>query len=218
MADPEKPAALALLTSSIGRKMVMSLTGLLLLGFLVAHVAGNMTLFVDGATFDAYTAKLKSYGPLLYVAEVGLIVLFVAHMATAVRLSLGNREARKTRYVVRNDRGQSTVASRSMILSGLVVAVFLVVHLIDFRFDDAFNEAPAGLVQEKLSSPGKGAFYIVCMVVLGLHLSHGIRSSVQSLGISHPRLEAPVRFLGIGLAFLLAVLFAAIPAFLILSA
>src|SRR6186997_2911513 len=100
----------AILSSSIGKKALMSVTGLLLIGFLVAHVAGNLKLWADddGRSFDAYAAGLQSLGPVLILGEIGLALLFVAHVALGVRVTLENRAARKQRYAVSASAGQRT--------------------------------------------------------------------------------------------------------------
>ncbi|MEM7308868.1 MAG: succinate dehydrogenase cytochrome b subunit [Planctomycetota bacterium] len=202
------------LFSSVGRKIVMGLTGLLLVGFLIEHLAGNLTLFQDsdGTAFNEYKEWLESFGPLLKVAEVGLFLLFASHIAIALKLSLENREARKQRYVIRSSRGQATAASLSMLFTGSVVMLFLIKHVgFDFRFNGDFHEAPAAVVKDTLASPVSGFFYVATMGILGFHLAHGFRSAFQSLGLSHPKLDPLLDKAGIGLAVALAVGFASFP-------
>jgi succinate dehydrogenase / fumarate reductase cytochrome b subunit len=202
------------LFSSVGRKIVMGLTGLLLVGFLVEHLAGNLALFedADGASFEAYKEWLESFGPLLTLAEIGLFLLFGVHVAFALKLSLDNREARRERYVIRANRGQANAASLSMLVTGAVILVYLVKHIFfDFRFNSAYQEAPAQVVKETLASPGSGFFYLAAAGILGLHLAHGFRSAFQSLGLSHPKLDPLLDKAGIAVAVLLAIGFAAFP-------
>jgi succinate dehydrogenase / fumarate reductase cytochrome b subunit len=192
----------------------MGLTGLALVGFLVEHLAGNLTLFADadGSTFHAYKEELESFGPLLKVAEVGLFLLFGAHIALALKLSLENREARRSRYVIRSSRGQATAASLSMLITGTLILVYLVKHIFfDFRFNAGYHEVPAQTVKETLASPFTGFFYVAAMGILGLHLAHGFRSAFQSLGISHPKLDPLLDKAGIAVAVLFALGFAAFP-------
>jgi len=207
------------LASSVGRKAVMALTGLLLLGFLVEHLYGNLKLVpglgdAEGAAFEEYREHLHSWGLLLKIAEVGLFALFAAHVFLAFRLVLANREARRQGYAVRNDRGAKTAGSASMHVTGALVLAFLIKHLTDFRFDETYQEAPAATVHSTLAQPLHGAVYVAAMAVLGLHLSHGIQSALQSLGANHPAWTPLVRCGGRGLAFLLALGFAAIPLYL----
>ena len=202
------------LTSSVGRKLVMGLTGLLLVGFLVEHLLGNLTLFQDsdGAAFEAYKHKLESFGPLLTVAEIGLFLLFGAHIVIALKLSVENREARRSRYAIRSSRGKANAASLSMLITGSVILVYLVKHVVfDFRFNGGYHAEPAATVKRTLASPLTGFFYLAAAGILGLHLAHGFRSAFQSLGISHPKLDPLLERGGLLVAVLLAVGFAAFP-------
>ncbi|MEX1023806.1 MAG: succinate dehydrogenase cytochrome b subunit [Planctomycetota bacterium] len=207
------------LASSIGRKAVMALTGLLLVGFLIAHLAGNLTLFADveGAAFNAYAGKLLDLGPLLYVAEVGLVLLFGIHIYLAIRLTLDNREARRTGYVIRNDRGAKTLGSASMPVTGVLILGYTILHLFDFRFDESFEEDGALLVRNTLSQPLHGVIYVIAAGVVGLHVSHGFQSAFQSLGWNHPRYMPLVKQISIGLAALLAAGFAALPLYFLFT-
>lgn len=201
------------LASSVGRKVVMALTGLLLVGFLVAHLAGNLTLFADsdGAAFNDYAQKLQDLGPILLVMELGLVALFGIHVFLAIRLTLENRDARTAKYAVRSGRGAKTMASASMPVTGVIVLAFLIKHLIDFRFDGAFHEDGAATVAAKMADPLNAVLYLVAFGVLGLHLSHGVQSALQSLGANHPRYTPLVKNISIGLGVILALGFAAIP-------
>ena len=202
------------LTSSVGRKILMGLTGLLLVGFLAEHLVGNLTLFQDsdGTAFNEYKAWLESFGPLLTVAEIGLFVLFGAHVAVALKLSMENREARRTRYAIRSNRGQSNAASMSMLITGSIILIYLVKHVVfDFRFNGDFHEDPAQTVKETLASPMSGFFYLAVAGVIGMHLAHGFRSAFQSLGISHPKLDPLLDKAGIAIAVLFAIGYAAFP-------
>ena len=203
----------AFLRSSIGKKVAMALTGLLLIGFLVVHALGNLTLYADtdGTAFNAYAHKLESLGPLKLAAEVGLTALFVAHIALGLRTALGNREARPQRYKELAPKGGRTVASMTMIVTGLVVLVFLVIHIIDFRLADFSQVGLAALVIERLTSPIGAAIYFFGMLVLGVHLWHGFQSLVQTLGLRHPTYTGAIRNLGMVLAIAIAGLFASFP-------
>lgn len=206
------------LASSVGKKMVMGLTGLLLVGFLVFHLKGNLTLFEDpsGRHFDEYVAFLQGFGPLLLVAEIGLALLFLAHVFLAFRLTLENIQARRQRYAVRSTRGAASVASLSMFYSGALILGFLLKHLYDFRFDHRFLGDPDALVKATLHQPGHALVYLAAAAVLGLHLSHGFRSALQSLGVNHPSWNPWLERLGKLLAFVFAAGFAAFPIYFLL--
>jgi succinate dehydrogenase / fumarate reductase cytochrome b subunit len=207
------------LASSLGKKAVMAATGLLLVGFLIAHLAGNLTLYADrdGAAFDAYCAKLQGFGPLLLVAEVLLALLFGAHVYLGVRLTLENRDARRDGYAFRNSRGRKTLGSSSMFFTGALVLGFLIKHVLDFRFDALFHESPAAAVRASFHQPVTVAIYVVGMAALGLHLSHAFRSAFQSLGIHHPRLVPLLERAGLALAIVLPAGFVSIPLYFFLA-
>jgi succinate dehydrogenase / fumarate reductase cytochrome b subunit len=206
------------LASSVGKKIVMGLTGLLLVGFLVEHLHGNMKLVEDptGSAFNEYVEFLQGFGWLLGAAEVGLVVLFGVHVYLAFRLTLENHQARKQGYVARGSSGGSTLASRSMFYTGALILAYLVKHLLDYRLESEFFAAPADYVAQSFTRPWNVALYVGAAFVLGIHLSHGVRSALQSLGINHPRWNPLLQRLGPLLAWLLAVGFAAIPASLAL--
>ena len=203
----------AALTTSIGKKLVLGVTGVLLILFLFFHVAGNLSLFADadGTAFNLYVEKLVSLGPLKTAGELGLLALFGVHIALALRLTAENREARQARYQVRNDRGAKTLGSMSMIVTGVLTLAFLVLHLIDFRFDAAFEEDPALLVKQTLASPTHALLYFAAVVVIAIHVSHGFQSCLQTLGLSTAKLRTPLTRLGIAFAVLVGLAFAAFP-------
>ena len=207
------------LASSIGKKIVMGLTGLMLVGFLVEHLHGNLKLLEDpsGKAFNDYVAFLHGFGPLLLAAEIGLALLFLAHVFLAFRLTLENMQARRNRYVVRARRGGSTAGSLTMFYSGALVLAYLVKHLYDFRFDHRFFDDPAALVRATLSQPAHALAYLVVAPVLGLHLSHGFRSAFQSLGINHPGWNTLLERLGKLVALVFAAGFAAFPIYFLLA-
>ena len=169
------------LRSSIGKKMVVAVTGLLLVGFLLSHLAGNLLLLVDdgGVRYNAYAQGLKDLGPLLTLARVGLASLFLVHIVLALRLARQNRRARGSRA--------TGLRSRTMLLTGLTILIFLIVHLRHFTFDGRFDADGAGLVRETLRSGPAAFVYGLALVVLGVHLWHAMPSALQSLGLSHPR-------------------------------
>ena len=209
------------LHSSVGRKLVMGLTGLLLVGFLFVHLAGNMKLMPgfgdpDGHKFDSYVAFLKSFKGFLILAEVGLAALFLCHIYLAMRLSLENLHARKQRYEVRSDRGAKTFGSASMFFTGALLFLYLIKHMLDFRFNAEFDAAPAQVVIATITSPLGAVIYVGGALLVGVHLSHGIQSAFQSLGLSHPRWTPLIRIGGRAVAALLALGFAAVPLYFLL--
>jgi succinate dehydrogenase / fumarate reductase cytochrome b subunit len=203
----------AFLRSSIGKKASMAVTGLLLIGFLVVHVIGNLTLFADGdgSAFNAYAHKLESLGPLKIVAEVVLGVLFLVHLGLGMRTAMENREARPKRYKDLAAKGARSPASMTMLVTGVVILVFLVIHIIDFRLADFSKQGLAALVIERLSSPLGAGIYFVAMLFLASHLGHAFQSLFQTLGLRHPSYTPAIKTVGIAIAVLVAGLFAVFP-------
>ena len=206
------------LASSLGKKIVMGATGLMLVGFLVEHLIGNYKLTptpvvggTDGSEFDAYVDFMNSLGIFKVLGELGILALFVIHVFLAVRLTMENREARKQRYECRANNGAQTPGSASMFITGALILGYLIKHLLDFRFNADFHEAPAATVVETLSDPFHGFIYIAISIVVGVHLSHGFRSAFQSLGISHPQWNPVIEITGKAIAVLFALAFAWIP-------
>jgi succinate dehydrogenase / fumarate reductase, cytochrome b subunit len=209
------------LSSSIGKKYVMALTGLALVGFLVAHLSGNLLIYrgEGGEAFDAYESMLSS-NPLLPIAEIGLLALFVIHIVLAFRLSMQNRESRRDRYAVRASRGEKTLASASMLATGIVILFFLVIHVWDFRIGKmSANEgySMAAMVKARLQTPVGAGIYGLSMIALGLHVSHAFGSAFHTLGLKHPRFNPVIGRLSVALAVLLALGFASFPIYFFLT-
>lgn len=201
----------------------MALTGLALIGFLFVHLAGNLTLYADdtGEAFREYEHALETKGPLLLVAEVVLLALFVAHIVMGLRVTLQNRAARAEPYRIRASMGKRTAASSTMIVTGLLVGVFLVIHIIDFRMAKLMGAERvsdmARAVKERLATPLGAGIYLAGVAALGIHLSHAFKSAFQTLGLSHPRYTPLIEKLGLLVAVLLFLGFASFPVVLFLA-
>lgn len=210
------------LTSHIGRKVVMGLTGLLLIGFLITHVAANMLIFAgdEGQAFNTYSHTLTS-NPLIYIAEAGLLALFLGHLVNGLILVAKNRAARPQEYAYQASAGRTSrksAASRTMIVTGLLVLLFVPLHIWMFKFGDAgqrdgMNDLYS-LVVGKFSNIGIVLWYMVSMVVIGFHLWHGFGSGFESLGVRH---RTALRRFGQALAVLIAGGFFMIPPLVFLS-
>jgi succinate dehydrogenase / fumarate reductase cytochrome b subunit len=205
---------LALLRSSIGRKALMALTGLALIGFLVVHLVGNLTLLADrdGATFNAYAHAIET-NPLLPAAEIGLIALFLVHIALGIRQALAQREARPQRYRQFESHGRRKLATSSMLVTGLIVLVFLVIHVADFRLARRDPEGLAAMVVRRLREPTGAAVYLLGVLALGVHLWHAFQSLFQTLGLRHPRYTPLIERAGMGVSVVLALGFALLPVY-----
>ena len=181
--------------SSIGKKLLTGLTGIFAMLFIVGHLAGNLTLIAGSDAFNAYADALHQLGALVYVAEIGLVVLFGAHAIAAIQVWRDKKAARSTPYQVVASKGgpsKQTVASRSMIVTGLVLLAFLIIHIIQFRFGAWYSTVLGDhevrdlyrLVHEVFQNPLWVIFYVGVMLLLASHLRHGFWSAFQSLGAS----------------------------------
>ena len=210
---------LQLLSTSIGSKILVAVTGLALVGFLVFHLAGNLLLFIGPAAFNEHAHALIS-NPLIIPAELGLIAIFLLHIFTAVRHVVRGRTARPERYAVRKWAGgasRKTVGSSTMILTGLVMLVFVVLHLGTFKYGPYYTTSMPGerdlytLLVEVFRNPFYVGFYVVCMGLIGLHLRHGISSAFQSLGLMPHSWAGRILRAGATTAVVVAGLFALLP-------
>ena len=164
----------------------MAASGLLLSLFILTHLLGNSVSFLGREAFNSYAERLHSLGVLIYIFELGLLTLFLIHILTGVILYFENLSARPSRYSVDTSEGGRSLGSRTMPYTGIIILVFIIVHLLNFHFTD--KSVPiADLVRELLSRPGLAFFYIFSLVALALHLSHGFWSLFQSMGFNHQK-------------------------------
>lgn len=207
------------MSSSTGTKVVIALTGLALFGFLITHLAGNLLILVGPEAFNSYSHKLIS-NPLIYLAEAGLALLFVLHIWKTVGNWGRNRAARPVGYEMKRPAGHTsrkTLSSTWMIVSGTTILVFLILHLKTLKFGAYYASAEPGvrdlyrLTVETFQSPGYVIWYVVAMVLVGMHLRHGISSALQSLGAIPPSMTRKVLAAGAVLAAVIAGGFALIP-------
>ena len=182
-------------SSSVGTKLLIGLTGLALFAYLVLHLAGNALIFAGPETFNEYSHALIS-NPLILPIEIGLLAIFLLHVYKAVTNYVANRAARPAGYAMKKYAGHTSrksVASSTMIWSGLVIFFFIIVHVRQFKYGAWYQTAGGSPIRdlartefEVFSHPLWVAFYVVCTLLVGLHLRHGISSGFQSLGLDHP--------------------------------
>jgi succinate dehydrogenase / fumarate reductase cytochrome b subunit len=182
-------------SSSVGTKVLIGITGFALFLYLVIHIAGNLLVFFGPAVFNQYAYMMEERNPLLPVIELLLLAVFLVHIYKTVRMFLSNQSARPVRYAQKKPAGRpsrKSLASSTMIVSGLWLLAFLIVHVKAFRFSPIYPWGDGGRdlyrqEMENLSNPFVAGFYVLSMIVVGSHLWHGISSAVQSLGLDHPR-------------------------------
>lgn len=215
------------LTSSIGRKLIMSLTGLFLILFLTVHLAGNLQLLKNdgGEAFNSY-AYIMTHNPLIILISYGNYIFILLHAAVGILLYFQNKGAKGTKYAVSTNKS-ATWASKNMALLGTLVLAFLFIHMGDFWFKMKMGEGWINEVQSaSLGHPVKDLYekvsysfsqlwivivYIVGLVILGFHLSHGFASAFQSLGINHKKYTPIIAGLGKAYSILVPLGFAIIP-------
>ena len=209
------------LSSSIGRKWIVALTGLGLFGFVVGHMIGNLQVFIGPEPLNRYGHFLQGLGELLWVVRLGLLGMVVAHIVFTIKLRLENRAARGTPYAVTTRRA-ATFPARMMTLSGLMVLCFIVFHLLHFtaqKIDPSF----LALHDEKgrhdvyrmmilgFQSKAASGFYIVAVGLLAMHLNHGIGSLFQTLGLNSAKVRPLWEKGGVAFSWLIFLGYASIP-------
>ncbi len=211
------------LWSSVGKKFIMAITGLAMVIFLIEHLSGNLLLFSQNPDpYNRYSHFLISFGWLLIVAEAILIAILVFHMISAISITIGKKKARPIDYYKTGHAGgpsKKSLASTTMIYTGVLLFIFLIIHLKTFKFgpnyttdvDGVEMRDLHGLVWEVFQSPVYVIWYLAAMIFLGFHLRHGFWSAFQSLGVSHPRYTSVIYGIGIFVAVALAVGFLGIP-------
>jgi succinate dehydrogenase / fumarate reductase cytochrome b subunit len=208
------------LSSSIGRKFLMSATGLFLITFLIVHVSINSCIFANdgGLTFNA-AAHFMATNPVIRVVEIGLFLGLILHIFQALILTLQNRKARPIAYAQVNGAANSSWYSRSMGILGSLLLLFLVVHLAHFWVDTKIAVFSGKADEHNTFNEMKMVFknwYVVVVYLIGVisllyHLLHGFQSAFQSLGLNHKKYTPFIKKTGIWFSIIVCVLFAAMP-------
>ena len=199
-------------SSSVGTKILIGVTGLALFLYLIIHIVGNLIVFAGPAAFNRYAFVMEYGNPLLPVIEIGLLLVFLLHIYKTVTMFLSNQQARPVAYAMKKRAGapsRKSFASSTMIVTGLWLLIFLIIHVKAFRFSPE-TPWPAGgrdLYKQEMDvfvNPLMVAFYVLSMLVVGSHLWHGISSAFQSLGGDHPawtpRLLAAAKVIAVAMA------------------
>lgn len=211
----------SLLRSTIGRKLVMAITGLALIGFVIAHLIGNLQVFGGAEGINRYGAFLKSEPMLLWTARLGLLAVFLLHIGIAFSLRATSQAARPVRYGS-NKTVKATVASLYMMETGLVILAFVVFHLLHYTIGwidpEHFHLVDAqgrhdvhSMIVYGFSNPLYTAAYVGAMVFLGIHLSHAIASCLQTLGLSQEQWRRCADRAGRTVGWLIALGYISIP-------
>jgi succinate dehydrogenase / fumarate reductase, cytochrome b subunit len=211
-------------TSSVGRKLIVGLTGFFLCAFLAFHLYINLFLFKQdtGETFNTYSEFLATY-PLLRPIEIVLFLLFIVHAIYALWTWYLNRRARPVGYAVLRASDNSKLSSRITFITGTIVLLFLVVHINTFFVQSRFFAAEQSLtmfqrVAGAFSNPWYDAFYVVALVFLGYHLRHGFQSAFQTFGLRSAKYQRLIDIVGIIFWLLIPLGFAAMPLYFLFRA
>ena len=213
--------------SSIGKKILMALSGGFLVIFLIAHLLGNLEVFEGAEAINAYGVLLRTFPKVLWALRIGVIVAFAVHIYTSVQLSIENRAARPIKYADKKSRA-ATIASRTMLWGGLVVASFVLYHLAQFTWGWT-NPDQFALIDEKgrhdvytmvilgFSNIYVSTFYVIAQVCLAFHLSHGIGSAAQTFGLTASKWGRVLRTGGVVFAVLMFLGYSSIPVSVLLG-
>ncbi|RMD50851.1 MAG: succinate dehydrogenase [Ignavibacteria bacterium] len=204
------------LNSSIGKKFVMAITGVALILFLIIHLAGNLTLYGGEEAFNSYVSTLDVVKPVIRVIEVILLAVFVGHILNGIRLTIQNLGARPQKYAVNGSKTNTTIYSRTMIITGSIVFIFLVMHLstIWAAFNLSGSEVEHEyykIVVDWFQNPVYALAYVISVLLLGFHLNHGFQSAFQTFGWNHNKYFPFIKKLGTVYSLIMAIGFASIP-------
>ena len=215
------------LTSTVGKKYLMGLAGIIWAGFVFAHMAGNLLMFISADAYNSYGHALTS-GNIIYVAEAVLILALIMHVFLAISLTRQNRAARAGGGYAVSPKGdkKARFGSKTMGVQGTIILVFIILHLNTFKYGGHYETTVNGVVMRDLfklmveifQQPGYVFWYLICMVLLGIHLSHGVGSVFQSFGLMNGRYQPLLRRLSAVYAIVVALGFIAQPIYIYLFA
>lgn len=207
--------------STIGKKYLMGLAGLIWAGFVLAHMAGNLLIFVSPEVYNLYSYALTS-GKIIYVVEAILVLALIVHVYLAINLTLQNRSAKGSRYAVKaTGNKKARFASTTMGIQGSVILAFIILHLATFKYGPHYETTVNGVVMRDLAklfievfqNPGYVVWYVVALVLLGFHLSHGVGSVFQSFGWMNGRYQPLLRKISVIYAVVVAAGFISQPVY-----
>jgi succinate dehydrogenase / fumarate reductase, cytochrome b subunit len=201
------------LSTSVGKKQLMAVTGLLFLLFLATHLLGNLSVYGGGASFVAYAEHLHALGNLLVAAEVIMALALIIHVCTAVVLFFQNRSARPVKYAVDKSGGGRTFSSQAMPYTGLLILGFIGVHLATFSHHivDQTTRNIFQIAADVFANKVFLAAYLIGVVVVAFHVRHGLWSAFQTVGANHPKYMPFIQKLSIVFAVIVALGFGALP-------
>jgi len=204
------------LGTSIGKKLMMAVTGLSFIGFLAVHLAGNLSIYGGADAFNSYAGHLHALGPLLGVAEFVLLGLFIIHVLSGLILFWQNFSARPSRYAVNRNPGGKTIGSATMPYTGFLILLFILFHLTNFSrfFVDQTGTTIFQIVSTAFQNPIYVGLYVLAMVTVALHVSHGFWSLFQTFGLNHPKYMPAINAGGLILSLVFGLGFGFLPIYI----
>ena len=202
---------LRVFSSSIGKKIVMAITGLLFCIFLFFHVIDNLMVYRGKEAFDGYVRSLHTFPLLIGFIEICLIILALIHIGFGTFLFFQNQRAKGRYYSSRRWAGGRTLSSSLMPYTGFYILGFIIFHLVNFRFSIQEGKSIYELLGSFFSNPLYVAFYLFSMIVVALHIRHGFWSAFQSLGLNHPKYMPFIQKLSIIFALFTAICLGSVP-------
>ena len=207
---------LNILGTSIGKKMMMAVTGLGFCFFLLTHLAGNLSVYGGKEAFNAYAERLHSLGAIITVSEWGLLLFAIIHILFGVNLFYRNLVARPVKYSVKKSAGGSSLGSATMPYTGFILLIFIVFHLFNFHFADKTNQTIFQILVSTFASPGYVIIYVVAVLVAAIHISHGFWSAFQTIGANHPKYMPFIRGVSLAYSLIIGIGFGFIPLYILL--
>ena len=203
--------------SSVGKKSLMAVTGLGFLGFLAGHIAGNFTAYLGPAALNSYAEHLHELAIVVKAAEIGLILFACVHISMGLTLFLQNMAARPERYHGKKWAGGRTLSSATMPYTGILILAFVTWHLYAFRLNPPAPDALFAFVSDFFRNPVNVGLYSAAMIVVALHVRHGLWSAFQTLGANHPKYMPGIEKLSLVFGLLVAVGLGALPLFFLFA-
>ena len=210
--------------STIQKKQIVGITGLAMVGFVLAHLSGNFLIYKGAEAYNAYAQFLHDLGPLLWVARIGLLAAFVLHMGFTINLVIANKKARKDRYYkYQNHRKESSLATQLMPLTGTIILLYIIFHLLDFSLAEKVGVIEGidyglfGLVVNTLGDPIHAILYIIAMASVGLHMYHAFQSVFQTFGIMTHASQQKIGLVSKAFGVAIAVLYSSIPVYILIK-
>lgn len=207
---------LNIIGTSIGKKLMMAVTGLSFCFFLFIHLAGNLAVYGGKDVFNAHAERLHSFGLLITISECFLLFFAMIHIFNGANLFYENLVARPVKYSVKKSAGGSSLGSATMPYTGFLLLIFIVFHLFNFHFADKTNQTIFQILANTFARPGYVITYVVAVLVAAIHISHGFWSAFQTIGANHPKYMPFIKIAGLAYSLIIGIGFGFIPLYILL--